>query len=76
MASRMKCPVFRITGLPALQPNDELKATLAAAIDDNLSEDEKPKLRINAAIVPSCYDNEQERVALVEFHGGTRGCQN
>ncbi|KAF7502176.1 hypothetical protein GJ744_006772 [Endocarpon pusillum] len=70
MASRMKRPVFRITGLPALQPDDELKATLVAAIDENLSEDEKPKLRINAAIVPSCYDNEQERVALVEFHGG------
>ena len=69
MASRKKGPVFRVTGLPASQPDDELNATLKAAIDDSLSGDEPSKLTISVAIVPSCYDTE-ERVALAEFHGG------
>lgn len=69
MAARNKGTVFRVTGLPALQPDDELKAALKAAIDDNLAEDEQSKPTPNIAIVPSCYDND-EKVALVEFHGG------
>lgn len=62
--------VFRVTGLTAWQPDDELNKTLNAAIDNNLSEEERLKLHTSTAIVPSCYDNGQERVALVEFHGG------
>jgi hypothetical protein len=69
MASRKKGTVFRVTGLPASQPDDELKEALKAAIDDNLAADEQSKPTTNAAIVPSCYDND-EKVALVEFHGG------
>ena len=69
MAAR-EGPVFRVTGLPASQPDDALNTALKAAIDDNLSEDERSKLNITTAIVPSCYNNEQERVALVEFYGG------
>ncbi|KAL9121714.1 MAG: hypothetical protein Q9187_001729 [Circinaria calcarea] len=65
-----KGPVFRVTGLPAPQPDDELNITLKATINDNPSEEVKSKLTVNTAIVPSCYDNEQERVALVEFRGG------
>lgn len=66
---RKKGPVFRVTGLPASQSDNDLKATLKAAIDDNLSGDEPLKLTISITIVPSCYDTE-ERVALAEFHGG------
>jgi hypothetical protein len=62
--------VFRVTGLPALKPDDELKAALAAAIDDHLSVEEQSTLDVRTAIVPSCYDHVRERVALVEFHGG------
>ncbi|OBT60492.1 hypothetical protein VE03_10079 [Pseudogymnoascus sp. 23342-1-I1] len=69
MAARKKGAVFRITGLPASQPDSELNKALKAAIDDNLAEDEQSKLTVNAAIVPSCYDN-NEKVALAEFHGG------
>ena len=69
MAARNKGTVFRVTGLPASQPDDELKEALKAAIDDNLAEDEQSKLTPNTAIVPSCYDND-EKVALVEFYGG------
>ncbi|KAF2802308.1 uncharacterized protein BDZ99DRAFT_401890 [Mytilinidion resinicola] len=68
MAARRKGPVFRVTGLPASQPDDELATWLKAAID-NLAEDEQSKPTFHAAIVRSCYDN-KEKVALVEFHGG------
>lgn len=70
MAASRKGLVYRVTGLPADQPDDALNARLKAVINDNLSEEEKPKLNITTAIVPSCYDDEQERVALVEFRGG------
>jgi len=66
MAARKKGLVFRVTGL---QPDVELNTALKAAIDDNLLEEEQSKLHVSAAVVPSCYDDEQ-RVALVEFHGG------
>ncbi|OBT52297.1 hypothetical protein VE04_07697, partial [Pseudogymnoascus sp. 24MN13] len=69
MASRKKGTVFRVTSLPASQPDDELIDALKAAIDDNLAADEQSKPTVNAAIVPSCYDND-EKVALVEFHSG------
>jgi hypothetical protein len=69
MASRKKGPVFRVTGLPASQANDELAASLKDTIDDNLAKDERSKLTVITAIVPSCYDD-AEKVALVEFHGG------
>ncbi|KFY94703.1 hypothetical protein V498_03772 [Pseudogymnoascus sp. VKM F-4517 (FW-2822)] len=69
MAARKKGIVFRVTGLPASQPDDELIDALKAAIDDNLAADEQSKPTVNAAIVPSCYDND-EKAALVEFHSG------
>ena len=69
MAAREKGIVFRVTGLPASQTDDELNEALKATIDDSLAEDEQSKLTVKATIVPSCYDND-EKVALVEFHGG------
>ncbi|KFY86469.1 hypothetical protein V500_07615 [Pseudogymnoascus sp. VKM F-4518 (FW-2643)] len=69
MAAGKKGTVFRVTGLPASRPDDELNKSLKAAIYDNLAADEQSKLTVNAAIVPSCYDND-EKVALVEFYGG------
>jgi hypothetical protein len=69
MSARKKGTVFRVTGLPTSQSDDELNEALKAAIDDNLAEDEQSKLTVNAAIVPSCYGND-EKVALVEFYGG------
>lgn len=69
MAARKKGIVFRVTGLAASQPDYEPDEALKAAINDNLAEDERRSLTFTTAIVPSCYDNE-EKVALVEFHGG------
>ncbi|KAL6886868.1 hypothetical protein GGI43DRAFT_426205 [Trichoderma evansii] len=54
-------------------PDDQLCAALKVAINDNLSEGEQSELATNASIVPSCYGNE-EKVALVEFHGGEPEC--
>ncbi|KAF2180317.1 hypothetical protein K469DRAFT_715560 [Zopfia rhizophila CBS 207.26] len=70
MAARRKGLVYRVTGLPGDQPEDALDARLKTAINDNLLEEEKPNINITTAILPSCYDNEQEKVALVEFRGG------
>ncbi|KAF1966815.1 hypothetical protein BU23DRAFT_573760 [Bimuria novae-zelandiae CBS 107.79] len=62
--------IFRVTDLPASQPDDVLNTTLRATIEGNLSKEEKSKLKPTIAIVPSCSEPEHERVALVEFVGG------
>ena len=69
MAALKKGPVLRVTGLAASQPDDELKAELKAAIRDNLTDEEKSKIDVRVAVVPSCYNN-KEKVALVECRGG------
>ncbi|KAB2099841.1 hypothetical protein AG0111_0g11852 [Alternaria gaisen] len=48
--------------------DDELRTTLEAAIKEELLPDEKPTLGFSTNIVPSCYDNENKRIALVNFH--------
>lgn len=63
--------VFRVTGLRTGQSDDELEATLKAFINDNLLEEERSNITVNSAIVPSCYDVEQKRVALVKFRDRT-----
>ena len=70
MATRTKGRVFRVTGLLASQPDDRLIKLLEVAISNHLSEQEQSETLFSTAIVPSCDDNEPERVALVEFHNG------
>jgi hypothetical protein len=67
-----KGPVFRVTGLLAEQPDEELNTNLRAAIGDNLSDEEISQLGFTITVIPSCY-NDLERVALVEFYGGVPG---
>ncbi|CAN9481417.1 unnamed protein product [Alternaria alternata] len=55
-------------GLSVSQCDDELRTTLEAAIKEELLPEEKPTLGFSTTIVPSCYDNENKRVALVNFH--------
>lgn len=62
--------IFRVTGLPASQSDNVLNTTLRATIEGNLSNEEKPNLKLTIAIVPSCSEPEHERVALVDFGGG------
>lgn len=66
MAAKRKGSVFRVTGLPASQPDDTLTTSLIVIINDKLNEKERQELHIEAAIVSTCY-NEGRRVALVEF---------
>ncbi|KAL7916973.1 P-loop containing nucleoside triphosphate hydrolase protein [Trichoderma austrokoningii] len=62
--TRQKNLVFRVTGLPASQTND----ALVDFIRENLLEgEEQSQLKVTASIVPSCSNNGQETVALVEF---------
>jgi hypothetical protein len=63
-----KGPVLRVTGLAASQPDDELAAELKAAINDDLTDEEKSKIDVRVAVVPSCYN--EKKVALVECRGG------
>ena len=68
MPRRQKGPVFRVSGLPAQQSDEELDTALRAAITESLS-DKEAEHSFTTAIVPSCNDDSQ-RVALVEFHDG------
>jgi len=56
MAATKKGPVLRVTGLTALQPGEELAESLKAAISVNLTDEEKLKLDVRVAVVPSCYN--------------------
>ena len=71
MATRTKGTVFRVTGLRASGPDDEIIEALSTAISEKLKNHGRsnPILTHDAALVPSCYNNE-EKAALVEFCGG------
>jgi hypothetical protein len=69
MASGRKSTVFRVTGFTRDQPDEVLETSLRAAINDNLSEEERSQIKTETTIMPSCYDN-HERTALVQFRGG------
>ncbi|EXA31288.1 hypothetical protein FOVG_17412 [Fusarium oxysporum f. sp. pisi HDV247] len=62
-------PIFRVTGLPAEQPDERPNAALENAIRNNLSDEEKSRLSFTVTVVPSYY-SDLERVALVEFLDG------
>lgn len=57
--------MLRVTGLAASQPNKELAALLKAAINSDLTDEEKARIDLKVAVVPLCYNN-KEKVALVE----------
>ncbi|PNP50290.1 hypothetical protein THARTR1_08998 [Trichoderma harzianum] len=66
VVTRQKNLVFRVTGLPALQTDH----ALVDFIRENLLEgEEQSQLKVTASIMPSCSNNGQETVALVEFGG-------
>ncbi|KAK2616717.1 hypothetical protein QQS21_000329 [Conoideocrella luteorostrata] len=65
--AQLRRRVLRVTGLPAFSDN-KLNDILKTAIYKLLGEANQSAAPIST-ILPSCYDNEQERIALVEFHG-------
>ena|SRR5271170_5021659 len=70
MAAGRKSTVFRVTGLRRDYPDEDPETLLRATIEENLSKDEKSQIKTKITIVPSCYESNRERAALVQFRGG------
>lgn len=70
MAPGGKSTVFRVTGLPEDQTDEQLAARLRLVIDEKLQEHERLEIVAKVALVPSCQNGETS-IALVEFAGGT-----
>jgi hypothetical protein len=70
MASQRKSYVFRVTGLSKERPDGDLKTALQEILDDSLTDDETSQIKAEITIVPSCYESDTHRVALVQFRGG------
>ncbi|GAM34007.1 hypothetical protein TCE0_014f01316, partial [Talaromyces pinophilus] len=68
--SQRKSHVFRVTGLPRDLPDEDLQASLQRALHDTISDEERSQIKTEITIVPSCYDPDRERAALVQFRGG------
>ncbi|KAF3074352.1 hypothetical protein CFAM422_003689 [Trichoderma lentiforme] len=66
VVTRQKNLVFRVTGLPASQTNDALVDFIRKNL---LKGEEQSQSKVTVSIVPSCSNNKQETVALVEFGG-------
>ena len=69
MATGGKSIVFRVTGLPNDQTATQLAARLRSVIDENLREEERPRVNAKVALVPSCRIDDETSIALVEFVG-------
>ncbi|KAF3002276.1 hypothetical protein E8E15_000969 [Penicillium rubens] len=70
MASQRKSHVLRVTGLSRELTDGDLTTALQEAINDNFTDDEKSHSKVDISIVPSCYEDNTQRVALVQFRGG------
>ena len=40
------------------------------ALNENFTDDERSHIKAEITIVPSCYESDTQRVALVQFRGG------
>ncbi|KAJ5751290.1 hypothetical protein N7533_008318 [Penicillium manginii] len=75
MNSQRKSHVFRVTGLLKelpdgnLKTDEDLRTALQEALDDNLTDEERSQVKAEVTIVPSCYESDIERAALVQFRG-------
>lgn len=70
MSSQRKSYVFRVTGLARERPDRDLETSLQEALTDNFTDDERSQIKTEITIVPSCYEVDTQRVALVQFRGG------
>ncbi|KAF3399052.1 hypothetical protein DPV78_006687 [Talaromyces pinophilus] len=70
MASQEKPHVFRVTGLSRGLPDGDLQTALQEALNDNFTAGERSQIKTEITIVPSCYESDTQRVALVRFRGG------
>ena len=70
ITSQRKSRVFRVTGLSRERPDRDLKTALQEVFDDSFTNDERSQIKAEITIVPSCYESDTQRVALVQFRGG------
>ncbi|PCG88093.1 hypothetical protein PENOC_112530 [Penicillium occitanis (nom. inval.)] len=70
MASQRKPHVFRVTGLSRGLPDGDLQTALQKALNDNFTAGERSQIKTEITIVPSCYESDTQRVALVRFRSG------
>lgn len=70
MASQRKSHVFRVTGFSRDRPDPDLQTVLQEALQDHFTDDEKSQIEAEITIVPSCYEADTQRVALIRFRGG------
>jgi hypothetical protein len=61
--------VFRIRGLPEGRTSDEVRATLKSTIENELSQDERSRIKVEPILIPSCYGDGGGQAALLEFRG-------
>ncbi|RDW56402.1 hypothetical protein BP5796_13224 [Coleophoma crateriformis] len=69
MASSRRTTVFRVTGLPIGKAEGESQSILAETIQEQLTEEEKQRIKLEIACIPAC-DQSQTLCALVEFKNG------
>jgi hypothetical protein len=69
MTSQRKSHVFRVTGLSRERPDGDLETALLEAINTNFADNERSQIKSDITIVPSCYESDTQRVALVQFRG-------
>jgi hypothetical protein len=70
MATADKSIVFRVTGVPSEQGEDQLTTWLEGVIDKNLQQEERSRIKAKIGCVPSCQNINESLVALVEFKAG------
>ncbi|OQD70555.1 hypothetical protein PENDEC_c022G00030 [Penicillium decumbens] len=70
MANQRKSHVFRVTGLSKERPDGDLKTALQEVLDDSFTDAERSQIKAEITIVPSCYESDTQRAALVQFRGG------
>jgi hypothetical protein len=68
MAPGSKSIVFRVTGFPAGRTDDQLTERLISVIKENFREEERGRVA-KVVLVPSCQNDGETSVALVEFVG-------
>lgn len=69
MPRQRKSHMLRVTGLPRELSDENLKTVLQEALNENFAEGEGSQINADITIVPSCYESDTQRVALLQFHG-------
>ncbi|KAL4745419.1 P-loop containing nucleoside triphosphate hydrolase protein [Aspergillus terricola var. indicus] len=70
MTNRQRSHVFRVTGLSADQSDENIETSLRNTLNEELTPEERSRIQAKITIVPSCYEPDTRRVALMEMGDG------